>query len=726
MSSQRSGVPLEISREEIVCTRWVFGPRGGQSLTDSFRFGQAGRIEDYLHDNEDTWRLAGGSLEIYRRNGQLMWTSERAFRDGEGRRCITLKAAVDPSTEFVLAERKAPLSSGDFLFPKDLQVTPTQLERVLLVGSCLSELYQKQFSQRFRGVTFERVLFNFAGDLPETPPSPVADYDLQYVQLPVRSILSDRIIWAARFNEPGFAQEILTDARNLIDVMLGSAMAYNQRYGLLSLVSNFFVPQMSAATSLRTRHNIADLPYLVRRLNDYLAEAVDKYKNAYLVDVNAIADSIGKQYVLDDMIYFYSHGAVQVQPDAGSAYSRIEPIPPIAEFYESKRDTFIEAVYDQMVATYRTVHQIDQVKAVIFDLDHTLWRGQLAEHYRPDGSSWPPADGWPMGIWEAIQHLRARGILVAICSKNDENTVREWWANAVRPEFVSLSDFASIKISWRAKAENVRAICEEFNIKPKSVVFIDDNPVERAAVKAAFPDIRVIGSNPYLTRRILLWAPETQVAALTDESMRREEMVRGQIVREETRTTMTREQFLGTLKCSVRFTQITSTGHPEFGRALELINKTNQFNTTGIRWTHRQINEFLGSGGQVLSFNVTDRFADYGLVGVLLSRGASIVQFVMSCRVLGLEVEIAALAFVISSMQCEDGGNISASLKETPDNMPCREVYKRAGFTQVKSSAEGLEFSLQARQNISVPGHVTIVGSSIANAQELAGLPVGG
>src|SRR5581483_2004669 len=379
---------------------------------------------------------------------------------------------------------------------------------------------------------------------------------------------------------------------------------YNQSHGLLTMVCNFFVPQMSAAPSLRARYGPADLAHIVRKLNEYLAEAVNRYQNVYVVDVNAVMDSLGKQYALDDMIYFYSHGSLANQPDMDLIKgARIEPVPPMGEFYGSRMNAFAEAIHEQMIWTYRIVHQTDQVKAVIFDLDNTLWRGQLAEAYRPgEDASWPLPDGWPMGIWEAIHYLRARGILVAVCSKNDPETVRSLWANAVGlPWFLTLEDFSSVKINWNPKAENIRAICEEFNIKPRSVVFVDDNPVERAAVKAALPAIRVIGSNPYLTRRILLWSSETQVAALTDESMRREDMIRKQIVREETRAVMTREQFLATLECSVSFTKMTSVEQPELGRALELINKTNQFNTTGQRWSHPEIRELLAAGGCLLA-----------------------------------------------------------------------------------------------------------------------------
>ena len=698
-----------LSRQQLINTRWTFGFRGHVALTTTFGFGESGDIVGYQHENEASWRLKDGVLEIYRRSGELMWTSGRLFKRDDGRTCVILSTPSLPTVEFALSEYRPPLTVAEYLFPQDLHITPTNLKRVLLIGSCLTTAYHEAFSKQHPETTYDRIVFNIAGDLPDTPPAAFTDYDLQYVQIPLRSIIGDRIVWAARFNDPEFCDEIVRDGLNVIDAMLSAALQYNRTHGLLTLVCNFFVPQMSAAPSLRARGRPSDLAYVVRRFNGYLAEAVNRYDNAFLVDVNAVADSLGKRHVLDDMMFFYSHGAVQIQIEIDPTWeSRIEPIPPIAEFYDLRPDEFIEAVYQQMVSTYRAARQIDQVKAVIFDLDHTLWRGQLAEHYRPDVTAWPAADGWPMGLWEAIHHLRARGILVAICSKNDFETVQRNWANAVRPEFISLQDFSSVKINWSPKAENIRAICEEFNIKPKSILFVDDNPVERASVKAALPEIRVLGSNPLLTRRILLWAAETQVATLTDESLRREDMIRRQKVREETRAVLSRDQFLATLGCVLIFSRIADSAHPDFGRALELINKTNQFNTTGRRWTHAEIGAFLEDGGVLLAFRVSDRFADYGLVGVLLIHGARIEQFVMSCRVLGMEIESAALAHAALLLRAEAANAICAPLAQTQDNAPCRGVYAKCGFTESERSTSDALYVLPPEAALRVPSHITI------------------
>src|SRR5205085_3701358 len=158
------------------------------------------------------------------------------------------------------------------------------------------------------------------------------------------------------------------------------------------------------------------------------------------------------------------------------------------------------------------------------DLDDTLWRGVAAEQAEQTELYGLPREGWPLGFIEALMFLKQRGVLLGIVSKNDEARVRAIWQR-IYGDLIQMEDFAVRKINWQPKADNIEAILDEVNLLPKSVVFIDDNPVERAAVTAAFPEMRVLGANPYLWRRILLWAPETQVAALTTASATRTEMV---------------------------------------------------------------------------------------------------------------------------------------------------------------------------------------------------------
>lgn len=666
-------------------------------------------------------------MRVLRDDGVIMWESAEVIMSGGGLR-ITLTSPLYLTLDFMLRECSADgriihdysevLSQTRFLFPNDLQVTPSSVRRVLMIGSCLT-YRQLDFLRKERPeIEFDYLLFNHAGELPSNPPSPVADYDFQYVQIPLRSVITDRVIHAIQLNSAEFIEAILADGYSIIDAMLESALVYTRAHGIPALVSNFFTPQTNLSASVRQRGTLHDLGTLIAKFNEYLSAALQRHPNTYLCDTNALGASFGKRFFLDDVVSFSTHGSMLSQEAYDMRlHARIERVPEMNTFYKTNLNEFYQALFEQAVATYRTIRQIDQVKAVIFDLDHTLWRGQIAEDYRSDSGSFPPNSEWQMGIWDAIQQLRARGILVAICSKNDLDTVKANWSNVVQPPFIKIEDFSSVKINWLPKEENIREICAEFNIKPKSVVFVDDNPIEREAVRAALPDVRVIGSNPYLTRRILLWSPETQVAHLTTESVQREASIRGQIVREDTRVALSRAEFLHTLNCEVTFLPIQHVGQAEFTRTLELTNKTNQFNTTGRRWTAAELQGFLHDGGEVLSFRVKDRFAEYGLVGVIYSKNDLVVQMVMSCRVLGMEVEQCAIAYVATRMAARNGDSlVLAQLVETQDNGPCREVFQRQGFEELERDADRRWFLLDIFQAVGMPSHIAVRDEALSGA----------
>ncbi|ESQ88360.1 hypothetical protein ABAC460_17010 [Asticcacaulis sp. AC460] len=603
---------------------------------------------------------------------------------------------------------------ADFLFPTALSVTPTKLNRILFIGSCLTEHYIRALKTERPEVNSDFILFNNLGQFPAEPPRPIGEYDLQYVQIPLRSVLTDAVVEMPRLNDAAFAAELMDRAGTMLEMMLDKALTYNRQHGTLTLVSNFIVPQGHAAPSLTDHDTERDLVWLVKKLNEKLADVVRGFGNAYVADVEAIAATMGKITFLDDTISFYSHGSLMfpdwsghennpfwTQPEPG----RIEMVPPMTDMFPVASEKFMKAVFAQIDYLYRIVSQVDQVKVVIFDLDNTLWRGQIGDHYVP-GEPWPYSDGWPIGVWESVHHLRARGIMVAVSSKNDEALVRERWSNAVNPPFLSLDDFVSVQINWHAKAENIARILSDLSLTPKSAVFVDDNPVERAACMEALPGLRTIGSNPFQTRRLLLWAPETQVARLTVESSRRESMMRAQIDRKTQAKDLSREAFLQGLGTEVTLLAVEGETQNEYSRVVELINKTNQFNTSGKRWQNAELTGFLAQGGKIQAFKVKDRYADYGLVGVILINRTNIVQYVMSCRVLGMDIETVVLGQIVARLhETRPGATIVGTINETESNLPCRDLYTRAGFEM--SSQPGI-FLAKPDYRVPVFKHVTV------------------
>ena len=331
-------------------------------------------------------------------------------------------------------------------------------------------------------------------------------------------------------------------------------MRYNRETGLLTFVAGFLVPQQNPMGRMLPREDPRNLVFVVESLNRNLAALAASCHNSYYVDFDQIASGLGKQFIQDDSITSSSHGSFLSDWSVMGDRDRLEPLEPVSTHFDIRADQFRQAVWTELLAMYRTVRAVDQVKLVIIDLDDTLWRGIIAEETDIADEM---IEGWPMGLIEALQFLKKRGILLAICSKNDESKIEKMWAPIMGGR-LRLADFVVRKINWRPKADNVEEILEELNLLSGNAVFVDDNPREREEIRAAFPNIRILGAEPYQLKRVLLWSSETQVAFVSGESSRRTEMVQGQISRERERTKLSRKDFLSDLGLEARILRNTT------------------------------------------------------------------------------------------------------------------------------------------------------------------------
>jgi FkbH-like protein len=182
-------------------------------------------------------------------------------------------------------------------------------------------------------------------------------------------------------------------------------------------------------------------------------------------------------------------------------------------------------------------------------------------------------------------------------------------------------------------------------------------------------------------------------------------MVRAQLTRESQRKAMSRDQFLLDAAPTVSIIRIDGTGHARFARVRELVNKTNQFNTTGRRWRTEEFADHFRAGGQIIAFEVTDRFTSYGLVGVVIFREGRIEQWVMSCRVLGYQIEEAVMAAIIEPMRAAGTTTVYGRLIHTDVNFPCRELFSRCGFVDMNGDGD---WALATGTGVAIPAHVTI------------------
>jgi len=587
--------------------------------------------------------------------------------------------------------------------PQDLAVTPITLRRVLVVASCLLVEWPDFIKTATPGCPCDYLVFNNTAQIPSSPPKPADSYDFQVVQIPLRSVLPDGPFFRMSYSDVDGYEKLFEMAKGRLSQFLQAAMRWNLEYGILTFVFNFQLPQQNPMGRLLPRYDLRNFVYFVEELNKHLDMETRKFNNAYIFDHDQVMATYGRKYFQDDSIWQSNHSSAIIDLDFQYDQERVEGACLASTYLQSKVPDYMGYEWAEILAMYKTIRQMDMVKLVIVDIDDTLWRAVAAEQSESE-LGLEALEGWPLGFAEALGHLKRRGVALAIASRNDEGRVAQILSRNYGRR-LCLDDFAVRKINWQPKADNIEKILQEINLLPRNVVFIDDNPGERAAVKAAFPEIRVFGPNPLLWRRILLWSAETQVSSITAESVARTEMVHAQVAgqnrdvfehglaaiakargvdreRQRQRQQMSRQDFLASLGLAVNLIDITDIDHPAFPRVLQLINKTNQFNTTGKRWTKQECMPAVATGTRFIAFDVEDRFTGYGIVGVVVVRESHIVQFVMSCRVVGMEVEIAALSEILRAIHEGGFGSARASLEETELNLLCRDLYERCGFNR--------------------------------------------
>jgi FkbH-like protein len=577
-----------------------------------------------------------------------------------------------PSPQFI--------PDGDYRVPS--LATPALPAQVLLTGSCLMDDWAELLAPVYPGIRLRRQLFNHASALEPLPDEERARTGFQVVQIPIRSLLPEAAYFTQTLSAEGQAaiertfQDCLARLRRNLD----AALAYNRASGLPVFVLNFAVPQANPLGRLLPKYSLSNLSHFVRSLNEALVAMVAAEKSVYVIDFDEITATLGKRYIQDDLVNHLNHGSfmdwLKTRHDTElTAHGDLD-----AQFSPKKREAVL-ATFNECLAAFSTISAGHKIKLVIFDLDGTLWRGVPADH---DDIGHHLTEGWPVGMVEAAAFLKMRGILIAIASKNDPETAKRLW-ETLYGHCLPLSSFVSTQFSWGPKTESVATILRETNLLPEHCLFVDDNPVEREQVKLAFPTLQVIDGPINNWRRTLLWGTELQVPTITDESARRTESVQNMVQREALKATLDPAEYLRNLAVSVAIDRITTTDARTFARAFELLNKTNQFNSTGKRWTEAELAQFFVAGGAMLTAHVKDRHSDYGLAALLLARAGECTQIVMSCRVFGLNAEHALLAAWLEATTSEPRRLL---LRDTGKNVLCRTFISNIGLPEPAHSTE--------------------------------------
>lgn len=343
-------------------------------------------------------------------------------------------------------------------------------------------------------------------------------------------------------------------------------------------------------------------------------------------------------------------------------------------------------------------------KALVVDLDNTLWGGVIGEDGMAGirlGTEYPGAAF--QEVQRAMLSLYQRGILLAICSKNNREDAMEALQN--HPGMlVKQAHFAAMRINWGEKAQNLREIAAELNIGVDSLAFLDDNPFERQQVRAQVPEVFVIElpHDSMEFARALRECPRFERLALSAEDQQRGHYYQIQREREQLEHTVSsREDFYRSLRQEIEIAPVDKSTLP---RVAQLTNKTNQFNLTTHRYTEQQVSELASSPNwHCFSLCVRDRFGDNGLVGVAITHEEDTIceidTLLLSCRVIGRTVETAFLSFLADHARGQGCFKLRGWFLPTRKNAPARDFYPNHGFRVVEESGEGTLWALDLEEN---------------------------
>lgn len=358
-------------------------------------------------------------------------------------------------------------------------------------------------------------------------------------------------------------------------------------------------------------------------------------------------------------------------------------------------------------------------KCAVVDLDNTLWGGVIGE----DGLDGIQLDDGLPGAFHqelqrALKDLSDRGVLLAVCSKNNPEDALE--AISTHPGMLLREkDFSAVRINWQEKARNLEEIAAELNIGVDALAFLDDNPVERQNIRLRLPEVTVLE----LPEDVAGWAaavreaPAFQRLELSNEDARRGEMYVQQRERKQLEQSHSSpEDFLRSLEQRVEVAPLTSL---TLTRIAQLTQKTNQFNLTTRRYTEAEIETAAAQpGAGVWSISVRDRFGDNGLTGVAIvvrdGDACEIDTLLLSCRVIGRTVETAFLAYLEQTAREEGAQRLRGWFRPTKKNKPCAGFYADHGFRELRRDGEAVlwERDLTADHPLETPEWVQVIAPS--------------
>ncbi|MFZ4403948.1 MAG: HAD-IIIC family phosphatase [Pseudobdellovibrionaceae bacterium] len=340
-------------------------------------------------------------------------------------------------------------------------------------------------------------------------------------------------------------------------------------------------------------------------------------------------------------------------------------------------------------------------KLLITDLDNTFWGGILGDdgieglHYSETSK------GKRFFLYQKfLNFLNDNGVILAICSKNDQNAVIQAFESL---NFICKQNrFSKIVANWNLKSQNIDFICKELNILPSSAVFIDDNPLEIEEVKINCPDIQTILFDTSQVDSFLLsigaYFVKPHPSTSVEERKESYKVLEKINLAQSTLSTDGYFNYLTSINMCLSIHKLTG---GDRNRAFELLNKTNQFNLNGHRFSIEEFNNLLDN---IWTVSLVDQFAEHGIIGIVILKDSCLEQFVLSCRVFSRNIEDAIVDFFKDQIRFV---SFCKTLKNDPtaEFLKSRKVVKNIDEIDYINTLTRLEFVTSNQLNI-FPGSI--------------------
>lgn len=496
--------------------------------------------------------------------------------------------------------------------------------------------------------------------------SPLVEFkpDIVFLALSLRLLQPDRM---ASFSSMP-AEERRNFREEIVSHVESWAERAVERLPATVLIGNFPVPAWPLAGVADTKAEYSEAEFYLE-LNLELLRRLKGNPRVRLFDVERLASRYGQDRILDPKMYYLA---------------KMEWSP-----------GFLPMVACELLRHVKAIRGLGK-KCLVLDLDGTLWGGVVGEEGPAGvkcGLGDPEAEAF-LELHHRLKALQDRGVLLAVCSKNNRADVVEVFES--RPEIpLRLTDFAATEIGWEPKHEGLRKIAEALNIGTDSLVFLDDNPAEVSLVQQMMPEVKAVllPPDPAELAGLLERMDDFEKPQILDEDRRKTDQYRENRQRQELQSaTGDLTSYLASLRTEV---EVRLARQEDLPRVHQLFTKTNQFNLTTERYSLAEVERFATSPAcELWVARARDRFGDLGTVGIVLlkkvGRMATIDSFLMSCRAMGRGIETAIMNHVKHRlMEDRSGLELRGRYLPTPKNKPVETFYEQQGFRLLESSPSG-------------------------------------